>query len=121
MALKHLEKRSARKRNSRYDVSLEELGGCLPGEDLEHILDSRAVGRAIDDFLAGQTKENRYIFLRRYWYGDSVKEIAKSLQMRDTAVSVRLNRLRGKLKDHLIKEGYFYGSETNSGSPGRNS
>lgn len=110
VALKHLAYANAQKRCSRYDVSLEELSGCLPGEDLEQKVDARAVGQAMDAFLQTQSRENRYIFLRRYWYGDSVRDIAGALKMQENAVSVRLNRLRGKLKDYLIKEGFYYGS-----------
>ncbi len=110
VALKHLAYANAQKRCSRYDVSLEELSGCLPGEDLEQKVDARAVGQAMDAFLQTQSRENRYIFLRRYWYGDSVRDIAGALKMQENAVSVRLNRLRGKLKDYLIKEGFYYES-----------
>lgn len=110
VALKHLAYANAQKRCSRYDVSLEELSGCLPGDDLEQMVDARAVGQAMDAFLQSQSRENRYIFLRRYWYGDSVRDIAGALKMQENAVSVRLNRLRGKLKDYLIKEGFYYGS-----------
>lgn len=108
IALNRLSWDSAAKRNSRYDVSLDELNACLPGEDLQTALDARDIGRTIDRFLTGQTEENRYIFLRRYWYGDSVAEIAKALQLKENAVSVRLSRLRDRLKVYLHKEGYFY-------------
>lgn len=108
IALKRLRRDSAQRRNSQYDVSLDELAGCLPGEDLSRTLDARAVGRAIDAFLDSQSRESRIIFLRRYWYGDSVKDIAAALNLRENAVSVRLSRLRDKLKDYLIKEGYYY-------------
>lgn len=111
IALKHLAYANAQKRCSRYDMSLEELSGCLPGDDLEQAgVAARAVGRAMDRFLETQSRENRYIFLRRYWYGDSVRDIATALKMQENAVSVRLNRLRGKLKEYLVKEGYHYGS-----------
>lgn len=107
IALNRLCKETAQKR-SRYDLSLEELNTCLPGESLEQALDARALGREIDRFLADQSEENQYIFLRRYWYGDTVAEIAKALNLKENAVSVRLNRLREKLKAHLVKEGYCY-------------
>ena len=107
IALNRLSKETAQKR-SRYDLSLEELNGCLPGDNLEEALDARALGREIDRFLAAQTEENQYIFLRRYWYGDAVAEIARALNLKENAVSVRLNRLREKLKAHLVKEGYDY-------------
>lgn len=107
IALNRLDRDSAQKRNSRYDLSLEELNQCLPGENVQEIIDAKAVGRAIDCFLSKQTEENQYIFLRRYWYGDSVGEIARALRLKENAVSVRLNRLRGNLKTYLHKEGYL--------------
>lgn len=108
IALNRLSRDSAARRNSRYDISLDELNTCLPGEDMQDILDARAVGRAIDRFLAGQSEENQYVFLRRYWYGDTVTEIAAALHLKENTVSVRLSRLRDRLKDYLCKEGYFY-------------
>ena len=108
IALKRLHRDTAQKRNSRYDVSLEELNGCLPGENLEQIIDARELGRTIDRFLETKSRVSRYIFIRRYWYGDSVGEIAKALHMQENAVSVRLNRMRNSLKAYLKKEGYHY-------------
>jgi len=107
IALNRLDRDTAQKRNSRYDLSLEELNSCLPGENVQQIVDAKAVGRAIDRFLSQQTEENQYIFLRKYWYGDSVGEIAQNLRLKENAVSVRLNRLRGNLKNYLQKEGYL--------------
>ena len=108
MALKRLRRDTAQKRDSRYDVSLDELNECLPGEDVERVLDARELGRILDKFLASKSRENRYIFIRRYWFGDSVGDIAKALKMQENAVSVRLNRIRNSLKEHLRKEGYHY-------------
>ena len=107
IALNRLERDAAQKRNSRYDLSLEELNGCLPGENMQEVLDAKDIGRAIDRFLSKQTEENQYIFLRRYWYGDSVGDIARNLRVKENAVSVRLNRLRSSLKAYLHKEGYL--------------
>lgn len=107
-ALKRLHRDTAQKRDSRYDVSLEELNECLPGEDVEQVIDARELGQIIDRFLASKSRENRYIFIRRYWFGDSVKDIARTLKMQEPTVSVRLNRIRNGLKEHLRKEGYHY-------------
>lgn len=107
-ALKRLHRDTAQKRNSNYDISLEELNGCLPGEDMEQIIDARELGRSIDKFLEKQSKIGRYIFIRRYWYGDSIGIIANDLDMKENAVSVRLNRMRNRLKAYLKKEGYYY-------------
>lgn len=107
-ALKRLHRDTAKKRDSRYDVSLEELNGCSPGEDVEQIIDARELGRTMDRFLESKSRESRYIFIRRYWFGDPVGEIAKELKMNENAVSVRLNRIRNSMKDYLMKEGYRY-------------
>lgn len=107
-ALTRLHRDTAKKRDSRYDVSLEELNECLPGEDLEQKIDARELGRTMERFLESKSRENRYVFIRRYWYGDSVGEIARALKLKENAVSVRLNRIRSSLKEFLEKEGYRY-------------
>lgn len=109
LALKKLRDRSALKRNPQYDLSLDELAGCLGGASLEDEFDARLLGRTIDRFLDTIAKDSRVIFLRRYWFGDSVKEIAKHFAMTENAVSVRLSRTRTQLKSYLIKEGFLNG------------
>lgn len=99
---------SAQKRSTQYDVSLDELAGILPGPSFEEQMDARELGRAIDAFLDTISKENRILFLRRYWFGDSVKHLAKAMGMSENTVSVRLSRIRGQLKDYLNKEGFFH-------------
>lgn len=107
-ALNHLRRERAQKRDSRFDLSLEELSGCIPGESFEESWDARVLGRAIDSFLDRQTRENRVIFLRRYYFGDSVADIARQLGLRENTVSVRLHRLRSSLKEALIKEDVYH-------------
>lgn len=106
-ALKMLRSSTAQMRNSAYDVSLDELAGCMGGDSAWEALDARELGRAIDRFLSTQSRDSRVIFLRRYWFGDSVKAIARAMAMSEGAVSVRLNRTRSALKHYLNKEGYF--------------
>ena len=86
--------------------SLDELAGCIAAQDLDEILDARALGRAIDRFLDTQSKESRVIFLRRYWFGDSIREIAHALGMTEGTVSTRLSRTRAALRQYLLKEGF---------------
>lgn len=107
LALKRLREGTAQKRDSRYDLSLEELESCIPGPSLEDTLEARELGRMIDSFLSTVSRENRNIFLRRYWFGDSVRDIARSFGLRESTVNTRLSRLRGQLRDYLIKEGHF--------------
>lgn len=71
---------------------------------MEDALNARLLGRAISRFLDALPGESRVLFLRRYYFGDSVGQIAKALGLRENTVSVRLSRLRQKLKDQLILE-----------------
>lgn len=104
IALNRLRSDSAQKRDSRYDLSLDELAGCIPGASLEQVMDGRILGQSINKFLATLPKMSRIIFLRRYYFGDSVKKIAGSLSLSENTVSVRLNRIREKLRKFLEKE-----------------
>ena len=103
IALNRLRANNTQKRSG-YELSLDELAGCISAPSSE---DGRALGKAMDAFLDTLTKDNRAVFLRRYWFGDSIKDIAKAFHMTENAVSVRLSRTRDALKAYLIKEGYY--------------
>lgn len=105
LALKKLRGRTAQKRSA-YEVSLDELAECLPDTAMEDALDARALGRCINAFLTTLSDENRNLFLRRYWFGDSVQELSRLFSLPTNTLSVRLSRLRSRLKEHLIKEGF---------------
>lgn len=107
IALKKLRFQSAQKRNSQYDLSLDELANALPDNSMQETLDARTLGQTIDRFLGELSDTNRTLFLRRYWFGDSVQEIAQQLGLSVNAATVRLSRLREQLKDYLYKEGIF--------------
>jgi len=106
-ALKLLRTRSAQKRSSRYDLSLEELAGVLPSGTLEEQLDAKLLGQTIDKFLDTLDANSRILFVRRYWFGDSIQDIAANRGLSQSAVSVRLHRTRNRLKDYLNKEGFW--------------
>ena len=105
-ALKRWRYNSADRRCREFETTLEELEEFLPGTDLEQEWTARELGRELNQFLSGLSQEDRILFLRRYWFSDSVKEIASERKMTENAVSVRLLRLRGKLKKHLEKQGF---------------
>ena len=107
LALKRLRQNAAQKRDSRLELPMEELENCIPALSLEDEADARELGRAIERFLATIPKESRIIFLRRYWFGDSVKEIAAALGLRQNTVTVKLSRTREKLRTYLQKEGHI--------------
>ncbi len=106
LALKRLRTNTAIKRRGDYELSLEELEGCIPAPALAEQVEARELGRAIGRFLDGCSGEERRIFLRRYWFGDSIKDIAGDLGMKPNTVTVRLSRIREKLREHLRQEGY---------------
>lgn len=109
VALKKLRFQSAQKRNSHYDISLDELARALPDNSLQEALDARALGQAIDRFLDTLSGTNRTLFLRRYWFGDQIRDIASVLGISENAATVRLSRLREQLRYYLYKEGIFDG------------
>lgn len=96
-----------RRAQPEYTLSLEELADYIPAPCSMEALDSRELGRAINAFLGTLSQRSRNIFLRRYWFGDSVGEIAAAFSMTENAVSVRLARTRDKLRAYLIQEGYY--------------
>lgn len=86
---------------------LDELGEVVPGgEDVEQALRYRELVEAINAFLEGLPPEKRGIFLCRYWYTDSVADIARRYGMRPGAVSMALSRLRNKLRAELEERGF---------------
>ena len=107
LALKRYRSNTAARRDGTYDLSLDELAGCIPGQALEETVEARELGRAIDGFLDTLSADNRNLFLRRYWFGDSVKDAARAFDLSENAAAVRLSRIRNQLKDYLIKEGYY--------------
>ena len=97
---------TAQKRNSYYDVALEELEETIPAlSTVESVYDAKELTGYLNLFLKGLSREDRYLFMRRYWYGDGIHEIAVNLGIRDHNASVRLFRLRQKLHNYLQKEG----------------
>ena len=97
---------TALKRNSFYDVALSELEDCLSvSETVEMELAAKELSQMINHFLDTLDQDNRVMFVRRYWYSDSISDIATKFQTSNNSISVRLSRTREKLKKYLKKEG----------------
>lgn len=97
---------TSEKRNSYYDVALEELEDCLTAfATVEQEISAKELSQQIDRFLDTLDKESRVMFVRRYWYSDSISALAERFQTSNNNVSVRLSRIRDKLKKYLRKEG----------------
>ncbi len=102
LSLKAYRKNAAEKRNSAYTVALEEIEPFLSGTGSpDEEVDARELARRIEAFLDRQSQENRVIFLRRYWFADSCKDIAERVGLSEKNVTVRLTRLRQRLKEDL--------------------
>ncbi len=98
---------TSKKRNSFYDVALDELGDCFAGkQSVEQEITARELSGLIDRFLETLDEESRMLFVRRYWYSDSIKDLAERFGTNPNNISVRLSCLRTKLRKYLQKEGY---------------
>ncbi|MBD5083565.1 MAG: sigma-70 family RNA polymerase sigma factor [Clostridiales bacterium] len=107
LALNRYDYLNAQKRGTDFILQLSELEDCLSsGDTTQQQVDNHALSQAISAFLKNQDIESRNMFIRRYWYSDSVKEIAKRYGVRESKVKSQLFRLRGRLKNYLIEEGF---------------
>lgn len=105
-AMKKLRSNTALKRGRGYDAALDELEECLPsGESVEGELEARELASEIDRFLHTLERDERVLFMRRYWFGDSISELAKLFGIRKHAVTARLYRTREKLRKNLMEGG----------------
>ena len=98
----HAEKRGG----GEVPLALEELEDCIPaGRDPERELENQELGRIISGFLRSLPGTERQVFVRRYWYLDSVREIGEAFGFSQSKVKSMLFRTRNKLRVCLEKEG----------------
>ncbi len=96
---------TAQKRNSYYDVALDELADCIA--DPVNALECGELSRLLDRFLDTLDRDSRVMFLYRYWCSESPGTIAEKFGTNAHYISVRLSRIRKKLKLYLEKEGIY--------------
>ncbi len=85
---------------------LSELEDCIPSPDTaETRMEARELSRAIDDWLGGLDRAERRLFLRRYWYGIPLQDLAKEEGVAPAKLAQRMLRLRQSLRRALEKEG----------------
>lgn len=96
----------AKKRFDGVEVLLSELDDCVPdGVSLDDIVESRRLAGAISAWLDTLGAEDSALFVRRYWHGESVAELARECGCAPRQLTQRMLRLRKKLKAHLEAEG----------------
>lgn len=107
IAMNHVRHKKRLKRNTDDVFYMEELGECIADDDVFAKIEEETLVEHIELFLDKQSERNRVIFIKRYWFGYSVKDIAKEMEMSERHASVVLNRLRKKLKTYLKEVGWY--------------
>ena len=108
LALKKYHENTAKKRNSYYDAALDEIADCIPAAfSVEDEIMAKEAAGVIDDYLETLDQQSRIMFIRRYWYADSIEEIAALFHKSKHYISVRLSRIRKALRQYLGKKGIF--------------
>ena len=88
------------------DVILSELESCIPSRfSVDCVLDEKLLVELIESFLYSQSSMKRSVFIRRYWYCESISDIAKDFSVSESKATSILYRMRLKLKEKLEKEG----------------
>lgn len=107
LAINRLRDGNAQRRGGgQVPLALEELRECVsPEGSPEGELDRQAAEEALNRFLDGLPPLQREVFLRRYWYLDSIEDIARRAGWSKSRVTTTLHRLRVRLRAHLIQEG----------------
>lgn len=106
LSLKRLRYNTAQKRNNYYDLSLSELEECFLIDSSNHqaSYDTEQLTMVIEKFLDSLDQKSRVMFIKRYWYLDSISSIAKEFEMKENNVTVKLLRIKNKMKKFLEKE-----------------
>ncbi len=105
IAIGKLKYNMAAKRNSDAAVSLNELEEIIPDTSHFDEFEDREVGQWISDFLRGEDDVVRNIFIRKYWYFDSLAELSKEYGFSEGKIKSLLFRTRNKLREYLEKKG----------------
>lgn len=108
LALDKYKRQTAAKRKAQIVSLSAEMEQCLPAvAETESMVQRDELCRSISEFLRMQSAEKRNLFLRRYWYMDSVAELSKRFAISESKVKTTLFRVRNELKEYLRKGGYM--------------
>ena len=106
---RYMASQSQKRGGGQIPLVLEELAECLADDhDVDHTYEIKALGECIAQFVRSLPEREANLFVRRYFYVESVAVIAKRYGLTDNHVMVILSRTRKKLKTHLEQEGYFH-------------
>ena len=105
LALKRLEFQARQKRSQAILISFSELEEMLPDESIAPDATNEEIGKLISSFLRKEKADIRRVFIRKYYFFDSVSEIAERYGFTESKVKNMLYHTRNKLKEYFIKEG----------------
>ena len=102
-----LDWKNAKKRSAELVALTNEMELCIPdpASEIDEGRTGEEIGQLINKFLSGLSEEKRLIFMRRYWYTDSVRSISERYGIGESKVKTTLFRARNELKEFLRKEG----------------
>lgn len=107
IAMDKLDYYTAKKRSREFEIILEELEECVVSQNnIESYMDEQQLTESLNRFLYLADEESRNIFIRRYWYSESISEISQFYHLSESKVKSNLFRTRNKLRIYLEKEGY---------------
>ena len=105
LAMGKLDWNNAAKRKAEVVELSDEMENCIPDLSREMQIQSQELGALLSEFLGTLSPENRQIFMRRYWYAESIAEIAQRFHLGESNVKTKLMRTRNALRSFLEKEG----------------
>lgn len=105
LAMGKLDWNNAAKRKAEVVELSDEMENCIPDLSREMQIQSQELGALLNEFLGTLSTENRQIFMRRYWYAESIAEIAQRFHLGESNVKTKLMRTRNALRSFLEKEG----------------
>ena len=105
LSLKRLEISNAMKRSAGTIISMSELEKALPDQCIAPDVEDEELGKLISAFLWSEKALDRNVFLRKYWFFDSISDIAARYSMNENSVKSMLFRSRNRLREFLRKEG----------------
>ncbi|MBQ8817080.1 MAG: sigma-70 family RNA polymerase sigma factor [Clostridia bacterium] len=106
ISLTRYKRNNAAKRKGMAHTDFEEISEFIPDErTVSEELEAKEITETLNFWLSKLNRENLYIFMRRYWYMDSVTDIAKNTELSDAAVYLRIDRMKKSLLKFLTERG----------------
>ena len=107
LAIDECRKTTSQKRQALFCQLTQEMEECIPGQsNVEEDIGANVLSQTINAFLSSCSEEQRNVFVRRYWFFDTISEICRRYDFSQSKVKTMLFRMREGLRYYLEKEGY---------------